>query len=163
MTRRRLQGFGFTDPVVLVGRWHQVHSDEAILERKWKNVQDYHQLYPYDRFVFLGDSGQLDAVLVQRMHRAGLLCWAGIHEIEPKRDQSWKQQFPEAHFFHGYAQAAYFAWKQGFITKEQVEFVCIESYKALSMIQQCPPKRWEEWNEIQNLLKTEEHTKNPLH
>ncbi|MAA77748.1 MAG: hypothetical protein CL916_00695 [Deltaproteobacteria bacterium] len=156
LTRRRLQGFGFTDPVVLVGRWHQVHSDEVILERKWTNVQRYHHLYPYDRFIFLGDSGQLDAVLVQRMKRAGLLMWAGIHEIEPKRAPAWKQRFPEANFFHSYAQAAFFAWKQGLMTKEQFEFVCIESHKELSLMPQCPPKRWEEWNEIQKIWKREE-------
>ena len=42
LTRRRLLGFGFEYPIVLVGRWHQVHSDEAILERKWTNITQYH-------------------------------------------------------------------------------------------------------------------------
>ena len=155
LTRRRLQGFGFIDPVVLVGRWHQVHSDEVILERKWTNVQRYHRLYPYDRFIFLGDSGQLDAVLVQKMDQAGLLCWAGIHEIEPKRTPLWKQNFPQANFFHSYAQAAYFAWKQGVLSKEELEFVCAESYKELSALPQSPRERWEEWNEVQNKMKVE--------
>lgn len=156
LTRRRLQGFGFVDPVVLVGRWHQVHSDEVILERKWTNVQRYHQLYSYDKFIFLGDSGQLDAVLAQKMDHAGLLLWAGIHEIEPKRDPLWKQQFPRAHFFHSYTQAAYFAWKQGLLRREELDFVCAQSFKELSVMPQCPRERWEEWDEIQKILNVED-------
>ena len=152
LTRRRLQGFGFSEPVVLVGRWYQVHSDEAILDRKWKNIQQYHKLYPYDRFIFLGDSGQLDAVLAQRMAHSGMLYWAGIHDIEPRRSMEWKEQFPELSFFRSYTEAAVLAWKQGLISKEEVSMVCKENHKELIEIPNCSEQRWVEWDEAQRML-----------
>lgn len=152
LTRRRLLGFGFEHPIVLVGRWHQVHSDEAILDRKWTNITQYHSLYPHDRFMFLGDSGQLDVVLAQKMAHSGLLCWAGIHEIEPQRSIEWKSKFPELSFFYSYTQAAILAWKQGVIDKEQALFVCEESRKELMNIPNCDKQRWEEWKIDHSIL-----------
>ena len=99
LTRKRLQGFGFAHPVVLVGSWQHVHSDEAILERKWHNVQRYKNLYPKSRFVFIGDSGQLDVELAQRMHEEGVLELGLIHEIIPSRGLEWKEKFPNIYFF----------------------------------------------------------------
>ena len=101
LTRRALTELGFPSPVVLTGRWHQLHSSKAIAERKWKNFVAYQRLYPNRRFIFFGDSGQKDAIFAQKLFTSGYLRLGLIHCIEPARSESWKEQFPNLRFFGG--------------------------------------------------------------
>jgi hypothetical protein len=152
LTRKRLQSFGFAHPVVLVGSWQHVHSDEAILEKKWHNIQRYKSLYPKSRFIFIGDSGQLDVELAQRMHTEGFLELGLIHDIIPYRPLQWKEQFSGVYFFKTYTEAAIYAWERGVLSKEDAEFVCNESEKELKEMGKCHVDRLQEWREAQIML-----------
>lgn len=151
LTRKRLQGFGFAHPVVLVGRWHQLHSDEVILERKWSNVQAYQRLYPKSRFVFIGDSGQLDAVIAQKMYEEGTLMLGLIHQIGSDKARTHAEDFPNIRFFRTYSEAAFYAWEIGLISSVSVDNVMEQSKRDLEQIASCSDQRWQEWREARTL------------
>ena len=62
-TQGVLAQHGLRNAVVLAGDFLSLTSHQAMAERKLQNFTEYCALYPEFHFVFLGDSGQGDAIL----------------------------------------------------------------------------------------------------
>lgn len=69
-TKRALRGAGVASSAVLSGGLLHVHSKDAMADGKLANVTRYRRLFPEYGVVFVGDSGQGDVLVGQRMRAA---------------------------------------------------------------------------------------------
>jgi hypothetical protein len=68
-TLATLSGLGIARAIVLTGSLGNITTNEAIAEGKLANFVRYERLFPEYGFVFLGDSGQGDAILAEWLMR----------------------------------------------------------------------------------------------
>ena len=129
--RKRLEELGFPQPVLIQGSWSSLHSAEAISEQKWQNFMAYRQIYPYSRFIFLGDSGQLDVECAAKIEREGLLLLGLIHHVQPSFRPDLLQSFPQLHFFHSYVGATYHCLRAELITPYEAYKICEATYREV--------------------------------
>lgn len=93
-TAKLLLQHGFPHPVILAGRVADFRSNVTIAWRKHDNWMEYSCVFPEARFVFVGDSGQGDALTASmaRQHMApGRLVAAFIHDINAQSAGSTEQ------------------------------------------------------------------------
>jgi Phosphatidate phosphatase APP1, catalytic domain len=117
-THRTLTALGL-EAVVLAGGFTSLHGNEAIARRKYLNFEQYMALFPEYRFVFVGDSGQGDAMFGARMRaeHPDMVPAVFIHDVvaTPKAARAdWRSQ--GVHFFDTYPGAATVAHELGLIT-----------------------------------------------
>lgn len=82
-TRRRLRASGVGTSSMMTGSVLHLLTHGAMANKKIKNVRHYHQLYPEYRLVFIGDSGQGDVLVGQRLRTefAGTVDAVLIHDV----------------------------------------------------------------------------------
>jgi hypothetical protein len=67
LTHRTLRAGGAHDPTILSGSFKNLIGNASIADKKLQNFVEYAALFPEYDFVFVGDSGQGDAMFGQRM------------------------------------------------------------------------------------------------
>ncbi|WP_072313488.1 phosphatase domain-containing protein [Agrococcus sp. Marseille-P2731] len=84
-TRNALSGLGLPPHAVLGGSILNLFTKASIKERKLQNFERERALFPECRFMFLGDSGQADALVGAEMLRRGpeFVVAVLIHEVVP--------------------------------------------------------------------------------
>lgn len=82
-TRRRLRASGVGTSSMLTGSLIHLLSHSGMADKKIQNLTHYHQLFPEYRLVFIGDSGQGDVLVGQRMLRefTGAVDAVLIHDV----------------------------------------------------------------------------------
>ncbi len=66
-TRRKLRGAGVGVNSMLTGSLTHLLSHSGMADKKIQNITHYHHLYPEYRLVFIGDSGQGDVTVGERL------------------------------------------------------------------------------------------------
>ena len=106
------------------------------MERKWRNFKMYQRLHPSCRFVFIGDSGQLDAEFASRMLDSGHLQMALIHRIYPPRSSLWEQPYAQQGvlFFDTFVEAARLALAAGLLSSGDARRVMDSALSEISTL-----------------------------
>ncbi len=121
-TRDDLSELGMPTHTVLGGSLLNLHTKNAIAERKLQNMERDHLLFPECRMVFIGDSGQADGDVGAQMaarphdHVVGTL----LHDVTGLDDAAratWAEQ--GVHVFDTYVGAAVHAVRLGLLRPEQ--------------------------------------------
>ncbi|NLH71387.1 MAG: DUF2183 domain-containing protein [Brooklawnia sp.] len=82
-TRKKLRGAGVSVSSMLTGSMLHLLSHAGMAEKKIQNINHYHALFPEYRLVFIGDSGQGDVRVAERLltEFAGSVDAVLIHDV----------------------------------------------------------------------------------
>lgn len=119
-THKMLKSHGVKQATVLAGDIGHLIGNSAIADKKFENFQQYRQLYPEYGSVLVGDSGQGDVMLGQRVLATkdpGVRA-VFIHDVTgtPESERA-KYRHQGVTFFDTYVGAAAEAYKKGLMTK----------------------------------------------
>ncbi|RLN93673.1 hypothetical protein BBJ28_00003636 [Nothophytophthora sp. Chile5] len=142
LTLQHLKSLGVPNVTVLNGSVKGLVSNEKIASLKLDNFTRFASLFPEFKFVFVGDSGQGDALLASRLLEScpDQVLATFIHNVNPifartgdgGRKSVYAAQGVE--FFATYAGAALAAHKKGLVSAEDVLAVAAASEKELEAI-----------------------------
>eukprot|EP01097_Dermamoeba_algensis_P000949 TRINITY_DN1352_c0_g1_i1.p1 TRINITY_DN1352_c0_g1~~TRINITY_DN1352_c0_g1_i1.p1 ORF type:complete len:620 (+),score=96.96 TRINITY_DN1352_c0_g1_i1:134-1993(+) len=123
-THKMLTSFGLhTRPTVLCGSTAYFVGNNRIATKKYENFVQYKSLFPEYSFVLVGDSGQGDATLCERLLQDSSLYAAFIHDVVHVKGTPRGKAFQKAgiFFFDTYVGAALKAYSLGLISREGVK------------------------------------------
>lgn len=118
-TRNKLRGVGVSSTSMLTGSLIHLRSSSSIANKKIDNINHYHQLFPEYRLVFIGDSGQGDVMVGQRLltEFSGSVDAVLIHDvIDTDPDTRAQYALDGIIFFDTYVGAATAAHRAGLIS-----------------------------------------------
>jgi len=125
-TREMMHDAGVTQATVLSGDFAHLIGNQSIADKKFDNWQQVNQLYPEYGSVFLGDSGQGDAIFGAHAAatQGGDMRSVFIHNVTHLNDAE-KADFAKKNvfIFDTYVGAATEAFKRGLISKPGLERV----------------------------------------
>lgn len=129
-TRQMMFDHGVTQATVLSGDFAHLIGNESIAEKKFDNWAQVRQLYPEYGSVFIGDSGQGDAIFGAKAAatQGGDMRSVFIHNVT-HLDAAAKADFARkgVFIFDTYVGAATEAFKRGLISKAGLERVMSEA------------------------------------
>ncbi len=118
-TKRSLKSRGIDECAVVAGALLSLISNEAIAAKKFEGYQEYREIFPEYNTMFVGDSGQGDALLGLKIQGTPGLEGVYIHDVkhtpQAERDD-WRSK--GVVFFDTYAGAAVEAHLQGVLPLE---------------------------------------------
>lgn len=127
---------------VLSGSLASARSSERMAEKKLENFLRYRDVWPEHEFVFVGDSGQGDAILGERMMERGAVRAALIHDVVATDDTSRAAlRSKGVVYFDTYIGAAHEARALGLLDDAAVGRVADASFTALEQIEFEEPER----------------------
>ena len=135
-SRSMLQDHGVTQATVLSGDFAHLIGNDLIAAKKFDNWKQVGQLYPEYGSVFLGDSGQGDAIFgAQAAGANGDMRGVFIHNVTGI-DEAGKAEFARkgVFVFDSYVGAATEAFKKGLITREGLERVMSSATRELAEV-----------------------------
>lgn len=137
-THRSLRERGVKDAAVLVGSFKGLISHEKMAQKKFENFEQYAQIFPEYSFSWLGDSGQGDAILGEKM-MAGYsdrVKGAFIHDVvatpQAERDALREKGI---RLFDTYAGAAVEAFELGLISAQGLQRIADATQADLAAIE----------------------------
>jgi hypothetical protein len=129
-SRQMMFDHGITQATVLSGDFAHLIGNESIAEKKFQNWEQVRQLYPEYGSVFIGDSGQGDALFGAKAAgtQAGDMRSVFIHNVT-HLDDAAKADFARkgVFIFDTYVGAATEAFKRGLISRPGLERVMSEA------------------------------------
>jgi hypothetical protein len=141
-TRNMLDDNNVRPATVLSGDFAHIVGNDAIASKKYDNWSQLRQLYPEYGSVFLGDSGQGDAIFGAKAAatQGGEMKRVFIHNVTGLNDAQ-KADFAQkgVFVFDTYVGAAIEAFKSGLITKEGLERVATTAQRELDAVQFSDP------------------------
>lgn len=142
-SREMMHEQGVTKATVLSGDFAHLIGNQSIADKKFENWEQVNQLYPEYGTVFLGDSGQGDALFGARAAGAnGDLRAALIHNVthlDAAGKAEWAQQ--GVFVFDTYVGAAAEAYQRGLISKPGLERVINESTREFNALAFASPQQ----------------------
>ena len=136
-THNTLRENGVKEAAVLLGSLTGLINNEAMARKKMENFQEYTQIYPEYDFSWVGDSGQGDALLGERMlsDHGDRVKGVFIHNVTELSDDE-KAAFREkgVRVFDTYLGAGLEAYELGLIGKDGVERIASVAEKELNAI-----------------------------
>lgn len=135
-TRSMLADHGVTQATVLSGDFAHVVGNSLIADKKYENWQQINQLYPEYGSVFIGDSGQGDAIFGAKAAGANAdMRGVFIHNVTGI-DDAGKAEFARkgVFVFDTYVGAATEAFKKGLISREGLERVMSSASRELAEV-----------------------------
>lgn len=136
-TRNSLAELGLPPHAVLGGSLLNLHTKNAIAERKLANMDRDRLLFPECRMVFIGDSGQADGDVGAQMHRRAPEHIVGtlLHNVTGL-DEAARARWAErgVHVFDTYAGAAGHAVRLGLLRVDQARVVAAAVELGLSTL-----------------------------
>jgi hypothetical protein len=142
-SREMMHEHGVTQATVLSGDFAHLIGNQSIADKKFENWEQVGQLYPEYGTVFLGDSGQGDALFGARAAGAnGDLRAALIHNVT-HLDAAGKAEWAQkgVFVFDTYVGAAAEAYRRGLISKPGLERVINESTREFNAISFASPEQ----------------------
>ena len=137
LTRGTLEKAGVNDPTVLSGDFAHLIGNQQIADKKFENWAQVRQLHPEYGSVFVGDSGQGDAIFGAR---AATLPGTDmkkvfIHNVTGL-DASQRADFARngVHIFDTYVGAATEAYQSGLITRDGLLRVAAGAQRELAQV-----------------------------
>jgi hypothetical protein len=143
-TRNKLGGLGLPPHSVMGGSFLNLHTKNAIAERKLQNMDRDRLLFPECRMVFIGDSGQADGAVGAEMHLRDPLHIVGtllhnVTDLDAAQRADWADR--GVHVFDTYAGAAAHAVRLGLIGVHQAREVADAVRRGLELIELSPEQR----------------------
>lgn len=143
-TRNTLDDKGVRPATVLSGDWAHIIGNESIAAKKYDNWSQVRQLYPEYGSVFLGDSGQGDAIFGAKAAATpgGEMKRVFIHNVTDLSDAQ-RADFAAkgVTIFDTYVGAAIEAYKAGLITKDGLERVATAAQRELGEVSFSDPAK----------------------
>lgn len=142
-SREMMHEHGVTQATVLSGDFAHLIGNQSIADKKFENWEQVGQLYPEYGTVFLGDSGQGDAIFGARAAGAnGDLRAALIHNVT-HLDAAGKAEWAQkgVFVFDTYVGAAAEAYRRGLISRPGLERVINESTREFNAISFASPEQ----------------------
>ena len=142
-TRGKLGGLGLPPHSVMGGSFLNLHTKNAIAERKLQNMDRDRLLFPECRMVFLGDSGQADGDVGAEMHQrdpehiVGTLLH-NVTDLDTSQRAAWAER--GVHVFDTYAGAAAHAVRLGLIRVDQAREVAQAVRTGLELLELAPER-----------------------
>lgn len=142
-TRGKLSYLGLPPHSVMGGSFLNLHTKNAIAERKLQNMDRDRLLFPEARMVFVGDSGQADGDVGAQMHErdphhiVGTLLH-NVTELDEAQRQEWAGR--GVHVFDTYAGAAAHAVRLGLIRVDQAREVAQAVRTGLELLELAPER-----------------------
>jgi hypothetical protein len=135
-TRSMLQDQGVTQAAVLSGDFAHVVGNSLIAEKKFDNWKQVNQLYPEYGSVFIGDSGQGDAIFGEKAVGAKQDMRAVFIHNVTGLDAAAKADFAKkgVTVFDTYVGAATEAFKKGLITSDGLQRVMSAATRELGEV-----------------------------
>lgn len=136
-TRTALRRAGIAQSSVLSGSFLNLHTRDVMAAKKMENIHHYHLLFPEYRLLFLGDSGQGDVVVGQKLHEQfpDDLDIVLIHDVvaTPEAERSeWAGR--GIFFFDTYVGAATIAYDKGLVSAGGLRQVVDETRSGLDAL-----------------------------
>jgi hypothetical protein len=136
LTHSMLHANGVMQATVLAGDFLHLATNELIAEEKNKRFLEFAPLYPEYEFVFLGDSGQGDALAGAMMLKHPLVRAVFIHDVKHHDEAARAAQREQRIFFHDtYVGAAVYACGLGLISRAGMVRVAQGALAALGKIE----------------------------
>lgn len=137
ITRSMLDENGLNNAVVLSGDFLHLIGNSNIAEKKFDNWEQYKQLYPEYKSVFIGDSGQGDAIFGAKAVATAPSDMKAvfIHNVTNMSADDRKAMAQKGVFvFDTYVGAATEAFRRGLITREGLERVASAATRELDTV-----------------------------
>ncbi|WP_134773155.1 phosphatase domain-containing protein [Ornithinimicrobium flavum] len=136
-TRNKLGGLGLPQHSVMGGSFLNLHTKNAIAERKLQNMDRDRLLFPECRMVFIGDSGQADGAVGAEMHQRDPRHIVGtllhnVTDLDAAQRAEWADR--GVHVFDTYAGAAAHAVRLGLIRVDQAREVAAAVRSGLELL-----------------------------
>ncbi|MFL5345876.1 MAG: phosphatase domain-containing protein [Hyalangium sp.] len=137
MTRSMLDENGVKTATVLSGDFLHLIGNSSIADKKFDNWQQYKQLFPEYKSVFIGDSGQGDAIFGAKAVATAPSDMKAvfIHNVTNMSAEDRKAMAQKGVFvFDTYVGAATEAFRRGLITREGLERVASSASVELDTV-----------------------------
>ncbi len=136
-TRDTLQRAGIAQSAVITGSLLSLFSHDAMAAQKMVNITHYAELYPEYKLVFLGDSGQGDVLVAERLHtelaQAVTACF--IHDVVDTPPERRAEYAARGIYFHDtYVGCASKAFELGLISRAGLDHVVAEATSGFAQI-----------------------------
>lgn len=143
-TRASLRKAGISTMSVLSGSFFNLHSHDAMAAGKLANIDHYHRLFPEYRLVFLGDSGQGDVAVGQRLrelypHALDVVLIHDVVGTPPEQRAAYAAS--GIHLFDTYVGAALLLRRLGLISQAAAQRVIAETHRGLDAIRWQTPEQ----------------------
>ncbi len=125
-TRRRLRDSGVKSSSMLTGSLIHLLSHSLMANKKIEAIAHYHELYPEYRLIFIGDSGQGDVLVGQRLRAeySGMVDAVLIHDVvTTPEEQRIAHQANAISYFDTYPGAALTVFGLGLISLTGLQLV----------------------------------------
>lgn len=137
-THRTLRENGVKEAAVLLGSLSGLINHEAMAKKKFENFEQYSNIYPEYDFSWVGDSGQGDAILGQKMlaMHSDRVKGVFIHNVTNLSDEdrsTYKEQ--GVHCFDTYLGAGIEAHNLGLISKDGLQRIADATEADLAAIE----------------------------
>ncbi|MCA9777373.1 MAG: DUF2183 domain-containing protein [Candidatus Eremiobacteraeota bacterium] len=123
-THQQLKRYGIEGATVLSGSLPGLFGHQRMANQKARTLTQYIELYPEFRFIFIGDSGQGDMALAQKLlgRKPPPIERALIHKLSASHPGS-RSDHRCVQIFEDYGQAAAILAEHGYLDSAQVEEV----------------------------------------
>lgn len=141
-TRSSLAKAGIAQSSVITGTWLSLFTHDLMAGQKLVNIEHYHGLFPEYHLVFLGDSGQGDVILSEKLAERfpGTLRAAFIHDVVDTPDARRAEYAAKGIFFHDtYVGCATKAFELGLISRAGLDRVVSETRTGLDGVRWSSP------------------------
>ncbi|MBL8913549.1 MAG: hypothetical protein JNM17_22810 [Archangium sp.] len=142
-SREMMHDHGVTQATVLSGDFAHLIGNHSIADKKFENWQQVNQLYPEYGSVFLGDSGQGDAIFGAKAAAANAdMRSVFIHNVTHMDAAGKAAEAQKGVFvFDTYVGAATEAFKRGLISKGGLERVMNEAHREFAALTFSSPEQ----------------------
>lgn len=136
-TRSSLRKAGIAQSSVLTGSFLALHTRDAMATRKLANIAHYHALFDEYRLLWLGDSGQGDVAVGERLlaDHPDHLDVVLIHDVvDTPASERADRAAQRIHFFDTYVGAAGVALAKGLVNRAGFDQVVAETHSGLDAV-----------------------------
>lgn len=150
-TRASLRRAGVASASVLSGSFLNLLTHDAMAAKKLQNIDHYHRLYPEYRLLFLGDSGQGDVAVGEKLHELypDHLDLVLIHDVvDTPADRRAEYAARGVHFHDTYVGAATLLHRSGLISDAGLTHVVEEATAALAAVPWRSPEQERRMREL---------------
>lgn len=136
-TRASLRRAGIATASVLTGSLFALRTRDAMADKKVANIDHYHRLFPEYRLLFLGDSGQGDVVVGEKLHERypEHLDTVLIHDVvDTPVERRAEYAARNIHFHDTYVGAAAVLWERQLISEAGLRRVLEETRRGLDLV-----------------------------
>lgn len=143
-TRASLRKAGIAQSSVLSGSFFNLHTHDAMAAKKVENITHYRLLFPEYRLIFLGDSGQGDVAVGEKMYEdfPDAVDLVLIHDVKNTPAERRAEYAAKGiHFHDTYVGAARVLADRALIAPDALERIVAETRAGLDALRWTSPEQ----------------------